>query len=295
MNIKTILLILIFILYLFLINIKKITNESFILNKCYNQSKNINKSKNKNDIKSININITIPNNNTILNNKNNLKKNRLCSYIITLPKRLNNVTNIILPNLNFSTKTKIFNAILKNTINKEELIKNNKLNYKTKLNEGQLACHLSHLSVMEQFLKTNYKYCLIFEDDLKKPKKIDYNLYIHKILDYIDKDTDLIYLGSCFNSCSRDQQTQFKGLKRCFRPLCRHAYIVSKEGATKILDNYNTIPQLEAGDLTIGGMILNNQLKSYCSVPPLFFQNREELGTNLGNTNTIKFCSAKFI
>jgi GR25 family glycosyltransferase involved in LPS biosynthesis len=266
MNIKTFLLFIILIIYLLLINKKNIANKNFIFNKFYNNIK-----KNKNEIK-----------------RKNLNKNILCSYIITIPKRLNNVNNIILPNLNFSPKTKIFNAILKENINKEELIRNKKLNQNTNLTNGQISCHLSHIMVMSKFIKTNYKYCLIFEDDLEKPKKMDYASYIQEILDYVEKDTDLIYLGSCFNLCIIDQKTTFKGLKRCFRPMCQHSYIISRGGALKILDNYNSVPQMEPIDIIIASMILNNKLKSYCLSPPLFFQNREELGTTLAEINLSK-------
>lgn len=85
-------------------------------------------------------------------------------YIITLPERKESMEKLM-------NKYKInpiyFPAILKKNIDYQELINNGFLekSYYKEKNHGRIACHYSHISVLKEFLKSNAKTCLIFEDD----------------------------------------------------------------------------------------------------------------------------------
>ena len=59
------------------------------------------------------------------------------------------------------------NIIKKNDINCSEMYQNNIIskNYKCQAFLGKIACSLSHVKVLKEFLKTKYNFCLIFEDD----------------------------------------------------------------------------------------------------------------------------------
>ena len=120
-----------------------------------------------------------------------------------------------------------FSAIDKYDTNRiEELRKE----YKMCLAPQHSACALSHLKVLEDFVESNFDYCIIFEDDAK----ITHGGFTD--IDQLIKDTkservDMIYINNRIRSDSTHRITRGCGLE---------SYIVSKEGARKLLSNkYN--------------------------------------------------------
>ena len=120
----------------------------------------------------------------------------------------------------------IFDAIYKHdTKQLDMLIKK----YKTSLVEGEAACMLSHLHVMQNFLKSDHKYQLILEDDFicKYPLPM-YNYQVDEIMYDIRQhpdNVDILYLNNRIND---DYTFRVKGGCGC------DAYIVTKRGAEKI-------------------------------------------------------------
>ncbi len=219
--------------------------------------------------------------------KNSLNDSFEQIYVICLPERLNYIKSIM-DSLNINPI--YFKAILKNNININQYIENQFISPNYKLNIGQIACHHSHLSVINKFLKSNRKNCLIFEDDLLKPTN---NYIINKIVNIImvtvPVDYDIIYFGKCWSKCKNNTKINKYLYKTNSRILCRHSYALSRAGAYKVL--HNTLPlTTNGGDVEISNLITSNKLNAYYSNPTLFFQNRSTIESELGHYNSIKEC-----
>lgn len=203
-------------------------------------------------------------------------------YVITLPSRKKYIEDIM-------SKIKLscyyYPAFLKNNINKGNLISSGFLSPYHLLNDGQIACHLSHISVLKKFLLSDSKNCLIFEDDIKIPELS--SIDVPRILTSVPLDYDIIYFGRCWDSCLNTVPIN-KYIVKCYAPQCMHAYGVSRKGAVKIINH--TIPLEEPGDLAISKIVSKRQIIAYAPKDSIFFQNRELLSSNLNNFNVQKVC-----
>lgn len=208
-------------------------------------------------------------------------------FVITLPKRKNNVKKIM---KKMKIEPIIFDAIDKNTLDLDKLKKQNKVSEVCKMNNGRIACHLSHLKVMETFLKDpKAKNALIFEDDLQPPRDMyEIKNTIHNVITTVPDDWDLIYFGKCWDDCRHSKKINEYIYKS--HPLCRHGYAVSRKGAKKLLKECFPIVNIH-GDEHIKKLSQEGKVNIYTSEPSIFFQNREQLGTTLGNHGLLKLCS----
>jgi GR25 family glycosyltransferase involved in LPS biosynthesis len=88
--------------------------------------------------------------------------------------------------------------------------------------KGQYGCALSHTSLWKKFIQSKKDYCLILEDDIALSTKEPVDKVISEIQKgYVDvkkNKIEFFYLGSCYGG------------------ECAHAYILSKEGAHKLLN-----------------------------------------------------------
>lgn len=209
--------------------------------------------------------------------------------VITLPERENNVKTVM---KNLKIRPKIFEAIKKDKLNVEELKKNGVITKDCKLNKGRIACHLSHLSVIREFLNDpNSDRILIFEDDLLDNNGDDLLTVqdtIKNVMNNIPSDWDLIYFGKCWDLCSSN--IKINDYVNKSYPLCRHGYAVSKMGAIKLLEYCLPIIN-KNGDLHIRDLSIEGKLNIYTPNTNIFYQNRKKFGTNLGNYNELKLCS----
>lgn len=221
------------------------------------------------------------------NDINHLHKYFSQIYVITIPNRKEYIKAIM---KQIRIEPIIFDAILKKNINKQQLIKSKFLHSKNTLNNGRIACHLSHIEVLKTFLKSNDLNCFVFEDDLQSPviSLNDMNKYIDHIMQNIPDDYDIIYFGRCWDYCHLDKKIT-NNLVRCFKPRCRHAYAVSRNGANKII-KYGLPMKHKGGDENIAKHIKKGNIIAYAVTPPLFYQNRSQLGTNLGNYSDLQEC-----
>ena len=208
-------------------------------------------------------------------------------YVISLRKRREYITNVMSL---MKIKPIYFEAIYKKNIDRDQLIKENKILKDCQLNNGRIACHLSHIAVLKDFLKhENQKTCFIFEDDIKL---IDYSLLfkstesIQDIIKNAPSDWDVINFGRCYDDCNT-QTTINKNLGSS-SPLCRHAYAITRKGAQIIIDK--TIPMTDKGDVMVKNLIVNKQLICYSAIPRIFNQNRKEIQTELGNKDKMLEC-----
>ena len=93
--------------------------------------------------------------------------------------------------------------------------------------------------------------------------------------------------GRCWDSCKKTTHWNNYVVK-CHAPQCRHAYGVSRKGAEKIIRL--TQPLINAGDATISKYIQTGQIIAYAPTKSFFFQNRQQLGSNLNNLSIQKEC-----
>ena len=207
-------------------------------------------------------------------------------YVISMPNRKAYITNV----LKMFKITPIFiDPTLKTSLDRSQLINKGLITKSCKLNKGRIACHMSHIKTLQTFLLSTHSTCLIFEDDLEKPSKsIDYFSEIKNIIGNVPNDYDIIYLGRCWDKCNKDIKVT-NNIVQTFFPQCRHAYIVSRSGAKKIISESLPLSKFP-GDFTIAKAIENEKITAFATTPPLFRQNRTQLGTVLGNTDDLREC-----
>ena len=204
-------------------------------------------------------------------------------YVITLPERKKYIKNVM---NNINLHCEYFPAILKKNIDKNQLVASGVLSYQNKFkNDGEIACYLSHISVLKKFLSSNAENCLIFEDDLKMPESPPTN--ISKIFSTIPSDYDIIYLGRCWDNCQKNVPVN-NFIVKPHNPYCTHAYGVSRKGANKIIALSK--PLEYPIDNILAKSIFTKKLIAYAISPSIFFQNREELGSSLNNINRLQEC-----
>ena len=124
--------------------------------------------------------------------------------IITIPSRLQYVQNFA---KTFEIKPTIFNAILKNDISYNNI-------HRLKL--GEIACALSQEQTLKNFIKSDHKSFIMFEDD-----NISFNnqlyttsglqlqhvkTYIKNSVKSLPDDWDVLYLGRCWDNCSKNKK-----------------------------------------------------------------------------------------
>ena len=208
-------------------------------------------------------------------------------YVITLPKRKEYIKNIM---DSIDLKPIYFDAIKKETLNIHKLAKENFVDINYKKGNGRIACHLSHITVLKEFLKTTNKRCFVFEDDIRKIdiSKKELNNKINNIMDNLPYTFDIVYFGRCWDKCHKQSYIS-DNLVRTYFPQCRHAYGVTRKGAEIIIKK--SIPLIDkGGDFNIAQLIEKGELEAYAVTPNIFFQNREELGSNLNNLDSLNEC-----
>jgi len=213
-------------------------------------------------------------------------------YVLYIPKRevyIKETINKIFLNPVY------FKGYYKYDLNEEELIKNNFITEKwtkqSNFNFGRVACHMGHINILKEFLNSNKRYALIFEDDIY----IDYSILdkirnkFTEIFDNIPQDANIIYFSFCWEHCTKTQEYN-KYFNKSFRPYCRHCYLVSRVGARIIVTE--STPMDKPGDNIVGNLIKNKKLISY-NVKPDFLsieQNRQILKSNLKNDRIYNVC-----
>lgn len=111
---------------------------------------------------------------------------------------------------------------------------NNKKYYHRSLTKGEVGCYLSHRLVWEKIAYQNINVALVLEDDVV----IDKN--IHKVLALAQtlKHWDIIKLSDNRNNAvveTKELQNGFKLVNYSKIPSCANGYLISKQGASKLL------------------------------------------------------------
>lgn len=190
--------------------------------------------------------------------------------VITLPKRKEYITKT-LASMNIKI-TNLFDAILGENLNKADLVKQKIITQDSTLRINEIACALSHLSVIKNFYNSsNYSDTLfIFEDDIEY--NADYYDKLEEIMNTVPKDWEFLQFGHCWNNCLT--MTKVESTKYLFitsNPLCGDSYAITKQGAKKILDNIGIIGN-DAIDVIMKNLMNDKKLKLYTVYPRVFNQ-----------------------
>lgn len=209
-------------------------------------------------------------------------------YAIVIPKRKAYIDDVM---KKIGIDYIPFDAVLKDTINRDELRSEGIIKKDSKIdrpeNHGRIACHLSHIGVLREFLKGDKDVCFVFEDDIALPNNVDdIKQKIINILKHMPSDWQMFNFGKCWDRCNNMEFINQYVIKSI--PVCRHAYAVTRIGA-QILVN-NTIPMSNNGDTMYRKLIEENQIIAYTTDVELFTQNRQEMGSELGNDKLYNLC-----
>lgn len=98
------------------------------------------------------------------------------------------------------------------------------------LTKNEIYCAMSHLFLWEQLVKSDFDKFIIFEDDARSYGKVQ-----ERVDSIIDADYDILFLGKCLDHCSKLKMTRYENIFRSYRPLCTHAYIITRKFAKKLL------------------------------------------------------------
>ena len=199
--------------------------------------------------------------------------------VITVPSRKQYMENTM---KYFGITANFIDATLKKNIKYNELLYSNFIthDYYSEENKGRIACHLSQIKLIKEFLKSNDNNIFIFEDDIVKYKHENYKSIIDDSMNNIPDDWDIVFFGRCFDDCDKIEKIN-KYLFKAHSPKCRHAYGLSKKGANKILQY--TVPMINNGDEMYAENIENGNIIAYAIHPSIFSQNRNNLGSTIGN------------
>lgn len=144
-------------------------------------------------------------------------KTRVCNVI--------NYINSIVKDENYND-VNIFPAIDKNDTIKLDMLKKQ---YNCSMHGGQAGCALSHMLIMESFLKTDNKYQIIIEDDFKIIKPLPKNNNeieeLFKEINVEPDNLDILYLSRRVNSDYKHRVNNGCGTE---------GYILTRHGAEKI-------------------------------------------------------------
>ena len=193
------------------------------------------------------------------------------------------------------SKIEFFDAIDKSKYTHQDFIDQKILSryFHPYLNLGRICCHLSALTVYNNFIQSDAKNIFIFEDDLdiNQYKNIsDFNEQIQPYIQNIPDDWEYLNFGKCSDYCKLSiQKNNYWSIPA--RPLCRTAIALKKKAAKSII-KHTSFMKKYPGDIMISNLIKNKMFVAYSSNTQLFKQDRQTFGSNLENHNIVhlKMC-----
>ena len=219
---------------------------------------------------------------------NNVKINKI--YAINLDESIERFNHLKQKAKKFNLNVNRFVAINGKKVNIFEKEKELNLKISKTLKKGNLGCALSHYTLIKSLKNSKDDYVLILEDDVIFDDKFH---NINKILNKIDFDFDMLFLGGCNIYGSLFKKDFIKPRKHLNQGLrrynmCLHAYIVNIKNIDNILNSIKKINK--PIDIIIRDNIDN--LKMYYLKKPLVYQDRN-YNSVLQSFNKNKFSMPK--
>jgi len=151
------------------------------------------------------------------------------------------VDKIFVINLNHNTDRLYNFSVLMNKLNYQferfEAV-NGQLYKPDYLSPGEYGCYLSHKSLWEKIANDpDIKKAIIFEDDVDLSEVLEDTHHAGILIEhYVTNYTyDIFYLGKFLDRCDFGV-LQGPVVLRSYKPLCAHAYVLTKEGAISLLN-----------------------------------------------------------
>jgi glycosyl transferase family 25 len=151
--------------------------------------------------------------------------------------------------------------------------------------KSAIGCALSHIKVWKEIEASGRDYGIVMEDDVILEPQFEEKLTL--ALKHVPSDYDILYLG-CFDSSfftnimgvmgmSNQQEIINKYIKRPRVALGAHAYVVSRQGAEKLIkcldrNIYNHI------DYCLQGLAAKGALNVYVTTPRIAYQTSTDTG-----------------
>lgn len=164
---------------------------------------------------------------------------------------------------------------------KLDLHKNNKINInylKKIINRSEIAIYLSHYLLYKQIIDvndSNLKFSIIFEDDVMFDDDLDSKIL--EILNNIDLDFDILFLGNLENNHGENYKNNIFYVNSNGLLTGTHAYIINNKNINKI---YNNLFDLDIEvDNKYKYLIDNKKLIGLVIYPCIAFQNKNYKST----------------
>lgn len=101
---------------------------------------------------------------------------------------------------------------------------------------GHVGCALSHMKTIKQFIDTEYKNCIVFEDDFEFAQDPEYISDMFETLHESTLDYDVCMLSG--NIYESEPVPEYPFLKKATRVFTTSGYILSKKFAPTLLQNF---------------------------------------------------------
>eukprot|EP00798_Chlamydomonas_sp_ICE-L_P019592 gene19592-26274_t len=212
-------------------------------------------------------------------------------FVITLPSRSTYIKGVM---EELRIAPTFLPAVQGADLDRTELLRAGFITDTCTLQLSQIACALSHNQALQlYFSRPEARTALIFEDDIAAVPVSMQNDLIERFYDMssqVPNDWDIINLGRCWDTCKRNDMVG-KGVLRSYRALCRHAYIVNRKGAMKLIKGCAPLAGTIQSDEMISALAQAGSIKMYVPHTAFFKQNREAMGSTLGNNFPQKECA----
>lgn len=166
---------------------------------------------------------------------------------------MNKIDKILFINLEHRKDrlNQITNEFRKMDFPKEKIQRINAVNEKY---NGHIGCGKSHIKAMENILKHNYRYTMIFEDDFVfSVDKKTFDKKLTQFFNNFNDKWDVIQLSSVY---LKSKNTTQKGINRVESASTSSAYIINKPFVNTLLNNLNK--SLEMMEIDMKSFIKKN-------------------------------------
>jgi len=153
---------------------------------------------------------------------------------------------------------------------------------------SEIGCALSHIALWEIVANDPDKQRIaIFEDDARSHiSGTTINDLITGLYTYLEEndipEPDMLYLGKALDDCMSYERV-WNNVYKSRHPLCLHAYIITKQGAQKLL---NMAPFTRAIDIIPIDAIKSKIINVMAFHPSIYFQ---DVFNNISNLRATKF------
>lgn len=127
-----------------------------------------------------------------------------------------------------------------------------------------IGIHMSHKKIWEKIVNENIEYAIVMEDDCELISSFTTD-FLNVFNDMIDNDIEMVYLGY-FGLEFQKKINETKYLFKPISPLGMHCYIISLNGAKKLLKELNII------NYHVDIMTLTTNINYRCSKKKLGYQ-----------------------